>query len=174
MADPGSKAQVKAKSISDTTQGNVLGIPDCNPPWSRPTASMQKGRSSGRQEEGTDHSHHPAGLTSQNPRVSADQNLVKNSTDTINRSDLTNTQRTLELTEKRNCLPRPAGCCPVHLRILARTTVLRGQSPAHCRRAHLSLTNGIHNSPVSPEGHIHRCREQDGANSTHKTKKQTG
>ena len=69
----------------------MLGIPDCKPPWSRPTASMQKGSSSRRQEEGTDHSHHPAGLTSQNPRVSADQNLVKNSTDTMNRSDLTNT-----------------------------------------------------------------------------------
>ena len=157
VADPGSQAQVKAESISNTTQENVLGTPDCQPPWSQPTASTQKGSSSGRQEEGTDHSHHLGGLTSQNPCVSADQNLVKNSTDAINRSDLTNTQRTLELTEKRNCLPRPAGCHPVCLRILARTTVLRDQSPAHRRRAHLSLTNGVHNSPVSPEGHIHRC-----------------
>lgn len=61
VADPGSQAQVKAESISNTTQENVLGTPDCQPPWSQPTASTQKGSSSGRQEEGTDHSHHLGG-----------------------------------------------------------------------------------------------------------------
>lgn len=156
MADPGSKAQVKAESISDMTQGSMLGTPTANLPAADPQLPGRTAAARDRKKGQTTPT--PWGdFTSRNPGVSADQNLVKNSTDTINRSDPTNTQRTLELTEKRNCLPWPAGCRLVRLHILTKTTVLRDQGPAHCRRAHLNLTNSVHNSPVSPEGHIHRC-----------------
>lgn len=152
---PKHKSRQKASAIRHRKtcwEHLTANLPGANPQLPRRRAAAAGDRKKGQTTPTT-----WGGLTSQNPCVSADQNLVKNSTDAINRSDLTNTQRTLELTGKRNCLPRPAGCHPVCLRILARTTVLRHQSPAHRRRAHLSLTNGVHNSPVSPEGHIHRC-----------------
>lgn len=49
MVDPGSKAQVKAESISDTTQGSKLGTRTANLPAADPqlpgrTAAVQTGR----------------------------------------------------------------------------------------------------------------------------------